>query len=126
MSNQNLEKIDASLKSMKDFAAHSHGTASTIQKMRQEIIFSDGIYPAKTKVLIATMWAISAKCEPCLKFYIMKAKELGVTEEELGEVLAIGSTMGGCVGEMWCLKAYHAFKDNTLELGNDTCCEIDA
>ncbi len=125
MFNQKFNKIDAAMESMKDFAAHSHGTASAIQKMRKEIIFSDGIYPAKTKALIATMWAISAKCTSCLKFYIMKAKELGVTEEELGEVLAIGSTMGGCVGEMWCLKAYHAFKGVNPESENDTCCGID-
>lgn len=68
--------------------------------MRQEVIFSDGVLSAKIKALVAALWGISVRCEPCLKLYILKAKELGATEAEVGEVLAVASTMGGCVGEM--------------------------
>ncbi len=78
--------------------------------MRQEAIFTDGKVPARYKVLAAALWAVSARCEPCVKFYIQQAAKLGVTEEELGEFLAVGSTMGGCVGEMWALKAYGAYR----------------
>lgn len=35
----------------------------------------------------------------------------GVSEAEVGEILAVASTMGGCVGEMWALKAWKAYKD---------------
>jgi alkylhydroperoxidase/carboxymuconolactone decarboxylase family protein YurZ len=87
--------------------------------MRQEVIFSDGVFAAKHKALAAALWGIAARCEPCLKFYILKAKELGVTEEEVGEFLAVASVMGGCVREMWALKAYGAMKSGTAA---ESCC----
>jgi nucleoside-diphosphate-sugar epimerase len=38
-------------------------------------------------------------------------RDVGATQAELGEFLAVASTMGGCVGEMWALKAFKAYKD---------------
>jgi len=120
MSAKNIKSIDSALGLMADFSKVSQGTSAHINKMRQDTIFSEGIFSAKVKALAATLWGISARCEPCLKYYIMKAKELGATEEEVGEFLAIASTMGGCVGEMWALKAYQAYKEDD-EIEN--CCD---
>ncbi|HAU1718440.1 TPA: carboxymuconolactone decarboxylase family protein [Legionella pneumophila] len=92
-----------------------------MQQLRQQVIFKDGVLPAKTKALIAMVSGINARCEPCLSYYALQAKALGATEPELGEVLAVVSTMGGCVGEMWALKAYKAFKEQDTPL--DACCE---
>ena len=120
MSNNELKNIDPALGLMGEFSKLSSGTSSKIQQMRQDAIFTDGTLPAKTKALIAALWGISARCEPCLKYYVIKAKELGATEEEVAEIFSIASAMGGCVGEMWALKAYRAFKED-----NDAgvCCE---
>ncbi|MCB1180500.1 MAG: carboxymuconolactone decarboxylase family protein [Chlamydiia bacterium] len=122
MPNSKQNPLDPALDSMKDFFKASKKSASAILKMRQDIIFSEGILSSKIKAAMALVWSISAKCDPCLKYYAVKAKEMGLTEEELGELLAVGSTMGGCVGEMWCLKAYHAFK-HADEL-TEACCEV--
>jgi len=118
---KDLETIDPALGLMGEFGKISQGTSSHIHKMRQEAIFTDGVLPAKIKALIGAIWGISARCEPCLKFYIFKAKELGATEKEVGEILAIASAMGGCVGEMWALKAFQAFKENTTDA---SCCAV--
>lgn len=120
MNAQDLKAIDPALELMGEFAKVAKNTAGHIQKMRQEAIFTDGVFPAKVKALAAALWGISARCEPCLKFYVLKAKELGATEQELGEFLAIASAMGGCVGEMWALKAYQATKDGGEQ--KETCC----
>jgi len=106
-----LKEIDPALALMKEFSRKTLGTAAAIDKMRREVIFTDGKVPAKYKAMAATLWAVSARCEPCIRFYIQEAAKLGVTEEEIGEFLAIGSTMGGCVGEMWSLKAFAAYRD---------------
>lgn len=106
-----LKKIDPALELMKEFAKITNGMPALIEQMRNKAIFSDGAIPQKFKILTAMIWAISAKCEPCFKYYMQRAVSAGATEEELGEFLAIASTMGGCVGEMWALKAYKAFKD---------------
>jgi len=121
MDNTQLKQIDESLGLMAEFSKVTKGTVQKIQQMRQEVIFSDGVLPAKIKALAATLWSVNSKCEPCLKFYVLKAKELGATELELGEMLALASTMGGCVSEMWALKAYAAFKSQEIVPNN--CCE---
>lgn len=120
MDAQDLKAIDPSLGLMGEFLKLTNNTASHIQKMRQEAVFTDGVLPAKVKALAAALWGISARCEPCLKFYILKAKELGASDQEVGEFLAVASAMGGCVGEMWALKAYHALKNGSGP--KEACC----
>lgn len=121
MDSKQLKKIDPALGLMKDFSKISLGTTQAIQQLRQNAIFKDGVLPAKIKTLIAMVSGINARCEPCLVYYALQAKALGAQEAELGEVLAVVSTMGGCVGEMWALKAYKAFKEQG-EM-SDACCE---
>ncbi len=104
-------KIDPALNLMKDFSKITSGIPALIDQMRKKAIFSDGEVPQKFKILTAMVWAISARCEPCFKYYIHRAVAVGTTEIELGEFLAIASTMGGCVGEMWAIKAFKAYKE---------------
>ena len=106
------KKIDPALALMKDFGKVTNGIPSLIEQMRQKAIFSEGQVPQKYKILAAMLWAISARCEPCFKYYVQRAIKAGVTEAETGEFLAVASTMGGCVGEMWAIKAYKAFRDH--------------
>lgn len=120
MNAQDLKAIDPALGLMGEFSKLTKTTSGHVQKMRQEAVFTDGALPAKVKALAAALWGISARCEPCLKFYILKARELGASEKEIGEILAVASAMGGCVGEMWALKAYQALKDEGEATAN--CC----
>ena len=110
-----LKKIDPALELMKDFAKITGGMPALIEQMRKKAIFSDVAFPQKFKILTSMIWAISARCEPCFKYYVQRAVNAGATEAEFGEFLAIASTMGGCVGEMWALKAFKAFKDQNGE-----------
>ncbi|PIP95769.1 MAG: hypothetical protein COW00_08260 [Bdellovibrio sp. CG12_big_fil_rev_8_21_14_0_65_39_13] len=120
-----MKQIDPALGLMKDFSKVSSGTVQDIDKMRQKAIFTEGVVSKKNKIMAAVIWAISTKCEPCFKFYVQKAKEADISEQEFGEFMAIASTMGGCVGEMWALKAYKVFKDQDEESANKkdpSCC----
>lgn len=123
MDNKAMKDIDPALGLFGAFSKVSLGTTSKIQQMRRDVIFKDGQFPASTKALIAMVCGIQARCEPCLKYYVQQAKVLGVTEMALGEVLAVVSTMGGCIGEMWALKAYRAFMEETDK--PDVCCDHD-
>lgn len=121
MNHKKLEQIDPALGLMDAFAKVSLGTSQRIQLMRQEVLFKDGLFPAKTKVVMAMICGINARCEPCLTYYVLQAKRFGLSEAELGEALAVVSTMGGCVGEMWALKAYRAFVEEAD--APDACCD---
>jgi len=119
--------IDPALALMAEFGQITKGTTRHINEMRQDAIFVDGAVPARYKALAAMLWAVSARCEPCFKFYVQQAVRLGAAKNELGEFLAIASTMGGCVGEMWALKAFKAYKDlagdkPTTATEEPTCC----
>lgn len=121
-------KIDPALGLLKEFNKVTKGSADHIDKMRKQAIFTDGAVSAKHKALGAMLWSISARCEPCIKYYVIQASKHGATEAELGEFLAVASTMGGCVGEMWALKAYSSFKgmggaDNGSTADSTQCCE---
>jgi AhpD family alkylhydroperoxidase len=111
------------LSALREFAEISHGTARHLKFMRQHTLFKDGVLPARIKVLAAALWSVSARCEPCIHFYMRKARELGATREEIGEMLAIASTMGGCVGETWAMKAFSA---STYDQQTGACCETQA
>jgi AhpD family alkylhydroperoxidase len=115
-----LANIDPALGDLREFAKITGRTTTHIQDMRREAIFTDGAVPARLKALAAVLWSVSARCEPCLTFYVLKARELGATDAEIGEFLAIASVMGGCVGEMWALKAFHAMKP-AADAGSSCC-----
>jgi len=104
-------KTDRDAELMREFAKIAKGTTAHIQKMRQDVIYSDGAVSAKFKALGALLWSISARCEPCVKWYAQAAAKHGANEQELGEFIAVASTMGGCVGETWALKAFEAYQD---------------
>ena len=104
----NTQDIDPALDDLPEFSRHTHGLANKVQALRDEAIYKDGHISAKTKVLAAALWSVSVRCEPCLKFYVQKAKAYGATTEEIAEFLGIAPAMGACVGEMWALKGFHA------------------
>lgn len=105
------QTIDPALDSLTEFARATRGTARHIRQMREDAIFTDGAISARHKALAAVLWSISARCEPCIAYYVQQATNRGASEAEVGEMLAVASTMGGCVGEMWALKAWKAWQD---------------
>src|SRR5438105_9505266 len=93
-------------------------------RMRQEA-YRDGAVPAKYKLLMAVVISIAIRCEPCIRAYVIRACEQGVTQQELLEFLEVAMTMQGCPGEEWALKAYAVFKEcaaGTQPAENLTCC----
>lgn len=96
--------------------------ASHIDRMRQEALYADGALSGRTKTLAALLWSVSVRCEPCVVHYARKAVELGASREELAEMLAVASTMGGCVGETWALKAFAAARADDDSDSDGACC----
>jgi AhpD family alkylhydroperoxidase len=123
-----LGEIDPAFDLMTEFGKLTQHTTRHLGQMRQDALFSEGALSVRVKTLAALLWSISARCEPCIKFYAQQAVAHGVSESELGEMLAVASTMGGCVGETWALKAFKAYQDytdgKTTAEADPDCCAI--
>jgi AhpD family alkylhydroperoxidase len=44
----------------------------------------------KTKELIAIGASVTAHCQPCLKYHVGKAKEMGIDDQEIREAASVG------------------------------------
>ena len=56
---------------------------------------SPGVLGAKTKQAIAIALSVLAKCEPCVKSHIKKARAMGFTQEEIDEAAWMAISFGG-------------------------------
>ena len=114
MSQKELTKIEPALALMGQFGKLTGGSTAAMHALRKKTLYADGDVPAKYKILAAALWSVSARCEPCIRYYVNEAVKRDVTEKELAEFLAVATGMGGCVGETWAMKAfkaYHGIKD---------------
>ena len=44
----------------------------------------------KTKEMIAIGTSVGAHCQPCLEYHVNKAREAGLTDDEIREAIAVG------------------------------------
>ena len=69
----------------------------------------NGLIDEKTKEFVALGIAISTRCESCIGLHVESLIKLGMTREELIEVLAMCSYMGGGPSITFSAKALEAF-----------------
>lgn len=101
-----LTEIEPAFTALPRFAQAANGVTRQVEELRRRHLYADGALSTKTKILMALLWSISARCEPCLKYYARRAKDVGASESELGETMAVAATMGACVAETWAVKAF--------------------
>lgn len=93
----NMECCEGSHGSEHD-AARETGGVTTIQQKFQDFLQaagSPGALDEKTKRAIAIALSVLAKCEPCVKSYVKKAREMGFSQEEIDEAAWLGIAFGG-------------------------------
>ena len=59
--------------------------------------YRDGALDAKTKELLGLSASLVLRCDDCIAYHTIKAKEHGVTNEEFDEVMSIGMVVGGSI-----------------------------
>lgn len=58
-------------------------------------VMAPGAIPFRTKELMAIALSLLAKCEPCIKVHIEKAKSVGISEAEIQEAVWMAIAFGG-------------------------------
>lgn len=73
----------------------------------------DGALDKKTKEMIALAVGIATQCDGCIGFHIKALVSLGITREELLELLGMLTYMGGGPKLMYAADALRAFEEFT-------------
>jgi selenide, water dikinase len=74
------------------------GGAAAAQRKFQEFLqaaSAPGALDAKTKQAIAIALSVLARCEPCVKSHVKKARTMGFSQEEIDEAAWLGIAFGG-------------------------------
>ena len=59
--------------------------------------YEDGALDARTKEIAGLSASLVLRCDDCIAYHIIRCKELGVTDEQLWEVLNVGLIVGGSI-----------------------------
>ena len=70
---------------------------------------ADGALSEKTKELIALAIAISVRCDTCIALHMKTAVKLGVTRDEVIEMVGVAMYMGGGPSYMYGAQALEAY-----------------
>lgn len=71
----------------------------------------DGVIDPKTKELIALAIGVASRCDGCIGFHVRTTVKMGMTLQELEEVLGVAVYMGGGPSLMYAANALDAFKE---------------
>ena len=77
--------------------SHAPGHAEVQQKFLDFLhaASAPGVLDARTKRAIAIALSVLARCQPCLKTHLGKAREEGFSQEEIDEAAWMGIAFGG-------------------------------
>jgi AhpD family alkylhydroperoxidase len=60
-----------------------------------------GALDARTKRAIAIALSVLARCEPCAKVHIQKARDAGFSQAEIDDAAWLAISFGGCAAMMF-------------------------
>ncbi|MBU1425463.1 MAG: carboxymuconolactone decarboxylase family protein [Gammaproteobacteria bacterium] len=108
-------------KSFKELIQHLNPPLATFRKeaaatmtgfdAMSKAAMTAGTVSALDKELIATAIAVATRCEGCIAYHVRTLVRLGVTREQLNEVLAVAVYMGGGPSLMYAGEVMHAFEE---------------
>ncbi len=61
----------------------------------QQALGAPGALDARTKRAVGIALSVLARCEPCVKYHVKKAEEMGFTPEEIDEAAWMAIGFGG-------------------------------
>jgi len=74
-------------------------------------VYREGTIPRKYKELMGLVASTVLRCDDCIKYHIIRAKEEGVSDEEFTEAMAISLTVGGSITIPHLRKAFRLWNE---------------
>jgi AhpD family alkylhydroperoxidase len=90
-----------------------HGTPEVMKAFNElgKAATAPGALDAKTKELIALALSVAVRCDPCIGFHAKALVRHGATRQELDEMLAVATYMGGGPSLMYAASAAAAYEE---------------
>lgn len=82
--------------------------------------YEDGALDVKTKEMLGLVASMVLRCDDCIKYHLITCHELGVTEEELMEVIGIANLVGGTIVIPHTRRAIEFWDDLSKNTPNET------
>jgi len=74
-------------------------------------VYRDGALDAKTKEMLGLVASLVLRCDDCISYHVLQAKECGVSYEEFDEIMSIGLVVGGSITIPHIRRAYRLWED---------------
>ena len=59
--------------------------------------YRDGALDSRTKEMLGLIASYVLRCDDCIKYHLGKCHEVGVTSDEIFDILAVGNVVGGSI-----------------------------
>ncbi|MCX6834372.1 MAG: carboxymuconolactone decarboxylase family protein [candidate division Zixibacteria bacterium] len=76
-----------------------------------DAVYRDGALPTKTKELLGLVASLVLRCDDCITYHVIKARENQVSDAEFEEVMSIGLVVGGSITIPHIRRAYRTWKE---------------
>ena len=77
--------------------------------------FTDGVLDRKTKEMIGLSSSLVLRCDDCVRYHLTACYELGITSEEIEEILSIGTLIGGTIVIPHLRRAYEFWEELQIQ-----------
>jgi AhpD family alkylhydroperoxidase len=74
-------------------------------------VYRKGALDAKTKELLGLVASLVLRCDDCITYHVIQAKEQQVTSDEFDEVMSIGLIVGGSITIPHIRRAYGLWQE---------------
>lgn len=74
-------------------------------------VYREGALSAKTKELLGLVASLVLRCDDCITYHTIRAKEMEITDTEFDEVMSIGLVVGGSITIPHVRRAYRLWED---------------
>ena len=74
-------------------------------------VYRDGALDARTKEMLGLVASLVLRCDDCIAYHVIQAKQGGVSDEEFGEVMSIGLVVGGSITIPHMRRAYELWEE---------------
>lgn len=82
------------------------------------LTYQNSALDEKTKEMLGLVSSLVLRCDDCVKYHLEKCFELKVTKEELFDIFAVGSVVGGTITIPHIRKAVEFWEELEIELND--------